>query len=319
MAYQFSKDITITPAAGNGVCDLVWAIKELLKTAGWTCVGSGTGTGGTYDTSDLITTAAILNASVGDKAYVILQKPGSTFQVSFQRVESRLNFRMKITPTGFAAPAAADATPAAADQVVLCGSGTDASPTGAQWMNNVNTYRGQMAADNAAPYTWYFFAHQAGTTTVNASGFLDAMKAGSYPAEDTQPWIMGLNLNGTGSWTIAALQTAYDVPNVYGNACGYMSATLSAANYKYILAETGYGVPGNLGTNQFNGKDDALEITYARPTFAGTLYGVKGIGTMAKWMGTTRALSSTLSISGTRDRYCIGNCSLPWDGSVPNL
>ena len=102
----------------------------------WTVVSSGTGTGGTWVASgDVISTASVL---ANDRAWFVLQghgymDGGVTYrrQLCFQ-CDASGSLRVKVSPrAGFVdvSGAGPGIVPAASDQRILLGGGTDASPT----------------------------------------------------------------------------------------------------------------------------------------------------------------------------------------------
>ena len=320
MAYLFTKDIVYTIGSGTGFCEAMYEFKELLKSAGWTVIAWGTGTAGTYGVSGDPITAAILNASIGQNAFFVIQKPGTTCQWSFQRKTTEYSWIIKFSPGGFGAPSAPDVVPTPADQVGLFSGGTLSAPTAGYIVVYSGTHRAQIAADDAEPHNFYFLVHANGASTPGMMLFLDHMKTGSYPTEDVQPWIFGYAGNSAWSWFCSNCLTDSVDPPTGTAIVGYLSATTATpTNMVPIQAEYGTSIPGFIGTNPFNSKDDGFEILWSRKNNLTAPVGSKGVSTLLRWMGITRALGSTLSVSTTRDRYCIGNISLPWDGTVPNI
>jgi hypothetical protein len=316
MTYQFTKDTVVQGSIGTGYAGVIWNLKQLLVSCGWTITGSGTGAsaGG----SDLITTAAIMNGSLGSQPYFNIQIPGGTLQFNFQRCTNDHTWRMKLSPTGFPTPVNVtnnSITTFNADEVLLYGGGSNAVPTGSDFAST-NISRTQMGADNAAPYAWYLFSHASGGSTRYVGMLYEPLKSGTYPVADIAPWIFGLSAN-VNSWNFTHFQGT-SLPPAVPNCWAYMSTTLSAANFIPVQVDTGsFLTSGTAGTNPFNGNDDAYDMLWVRSTAAP--YGIKGIGNMMKWMVLARSLGSTLSLVTPKDRYCIGNISLPWDGSVPNI
>lgn len=331
MAYIFSLNTTYVWTNGQpNFCYAIYALKELLKTAGWTLVRSGDGS--TTSATDLITSAAVLYNYNTIGQWFIVRKPGSTLEIAFQRV--LLNgysppqywtdiWRIKVSPGGFGSASATATripTPVPDDTVTVFGGGTDASPYATSLVPAVDG-RVHCAASTSAPYNFYLLAHRPGTTTVQCGIFLDHMETGTYPTEDDQPWVFGVLPNANTPWSQGSLQMN-NGPASTGGTLAYLGASTTSSKFVAVqgLVHHGYsyyGVPGNLATNPFDTRDDTIPIAWARPSSYTSPQGYKGFSTMLKWMGTTRSLGSTQTVSTASDRFCIGNVTLPWDGSTP--
>ena len=165
-------------SAGNMYSRLqhpIWAMKSVLKTAGWKIAAWGSGSStGTY--SDPYTDAEQM---IGNSNWFVITQPNSSRSFSFQKSSvnadnegSIANFhgrsyRIKYAPDGFAVTASLSATvtPGAISgstmELVVLGGGTDASPTFASVIPETYDANYQVFysvyAQNTAPYGWYMF------------------------------------------------------------------------------------------------------------------------------------------------------------------
>ena len=328
MAYLFTIGVTNNHVSDTpNTCKAFIALKALLVSCGWTVVRSGTGTGGTTNTGDLVTTPELLyGAAVGTTKnfqWFILRHPTTTFEICFQRTNmtDTSYWRIKISAGGFGTGGSPSATqtPTATDQVTIWGStSTDASPTGAYFYGHNANHRWHFCASNAEPYNFYWLAHRTGEAIPLAGLALDHLKSGSYPAGDTAPWVIhaadsyAYQRTGVGEREYAPGVGNYGV-------FGFLGSPSTSSNCVFLNGGWNGMFPGGLGTNPWTGKDDSSEIVYARASNFTPPTGLKGVGTMMRWMGITRSFGVTLSVSTSKDRICIGHVTLPWDGSVPNI
>lgn len=340
MTFLFSKD-TVVDCISNypNFCHAMIAFKAHMKSCGWTVPYSGLGTGmGAYSVGDAVDTAALLYgaASSTSKNYqwFILRQPGSTRELCFQRtsMSDPTYWRIKFSPGGFGTAGSPSAiqTPTATDQVGIWGSGTnDASPGGWYLMSNSGSQRFHFCADDAAPYGFYMLGHAAGSQTLKMQMLWDPLKSGSYPASDLEPWVFSIS-GESQAWQFYMFNRE-TAPNTNDYGCyGYLGASSTPSNFVFING-VGYMIGGYLSSsptmcmpygipnNPYNGKEDSIEIPYLRTSGFAAPLGYKGVGTMARWMGIARGLGITQSQVTSRDRYCIGHVTLPWDGSVPKI
>src|ERR1019366_386639 len=209
MSYTYS--VANTPATGAAA---MYIVLSSLVTAGWLVKSDSDGT--TYASSGgQITgggsgTHGLANAD----AWFRIQAPivGSQHrEFTFQRIATNASWRVKYSASaGFTGGSpAATQTPTATDEVVIVGSGTDASPTGAALFAADSAYRFNMiAGDSSAGYGFYWFANannQNSATAITSGFLLDIMQSGSYSASDTDPCVIyfGSAANYGFGWTAA--------------------------------------------------------------------------------------------------------------------
>jgi hypothetical protein len=327
MAFVFTNNVTPT----NG-SDLMYRLKTLLLSANWILKGNGDATN-VSDVADNTATAAgtdyitSAGAMAATNAWWRVRMAGTSPQMEFvfQRGTTNLVWRIKFSPTGFVGgTATATRVPSATDEVVLCGGGTDASPTFTTIFAADGGYRLHIIADNAAPYGWVYVTYPNGGGNPNGAMMLDPLTGTAVG--DTTPYAVYLS-QSVGS-AFRGSGVSLDFTNESGASAPlvYLSTTLSAANFVRALPN-GYGfaggsvmiIPGNTGSNPFDAKDLELPPIYMRRATLSGLTGYKGISSLMRWNGTTRATGDTHTVSTTRDRIIVGDITLPWDGSVPTV
>lgn len=328
MAYSFSTNTTPATAAVA-----IFNLKTLLKAQGWTVPRSSDGT--TYNsTGDQISTGASgANGMDNARAWFVIQAQGATHrQFCFQRqntvgVNTSYQWRVKYSKTaGFTGGSpAATVTPSAADEQVLLGAGTDASPTFAALFATTadGGFRHNLFADgyNACSFAWV------NTTGIPTHGFLFEPTV-TPPAADVDPVVIYIN----------GIISASANGGVAGTGC-FQYESFIRNNTKFF----GY-IPGGAWSTNMNGlalmasnagtyklvapagmnadadtKDEAYTVPLANFTTGTNLGDWKGFSTNLAWSSVARATATTLTVSTTRDRVVVCDVSLPWDGSVPTV
>ena len=150
-------------------------LAEMLVTAGWTYQASGAGTGQSYNAGGKVftNTGSGTTGWSNTNAWARLQDPGGTREFVFQHdnaSKTRIKYSASARFTG-GSPAAGVA-PSAADERIIWGGGTDASPTFGTWFSAF-TLQGASggggagvcylgAALDTAPYGFWFQSHLLG-------------------------------------------------------------------------------------------------------------------------------------------------------------
>jgi hypothetical protein len=331
MTYRFSKDVTFTGGSGAGFATVIFELKSLLTGSGWTVNKSGTGVNSASysDSGDLILSATQLNSA---NAWFKIKMPSRTNEWTFQRTTNDATWRLKYCPTGFITTGSQtgsfNSTPHGINEVIVLGSATDASPTGLSWPNGTtDAMRAQIISDNASPYGAIMVAHKNGDGTITeAAWFTDPMLAGTYDPTDPDPYVAGM----CRSVTILVANNSIQGMNYETSATSKHFAVftgsmvpLAVHGNTYEVSDSSNGlqqvIPGGLGTNPFSSFDDLFLIPWIRRPGFGTSGGFKGYSSLLNWMGTTRSTGDTMSLLTTKDRYCFGNVTLPWDGTTPTV
>lgn len=324
MAYSY--DIGgVQPATGAVT---IFRLKEALKAAGWTVTKSSDGT--TYNpTGDQITSG---NSGAGgmanNSAWFVIKSPSTTFprQICFQRGTTNLVWRVKYSGTSGYVTGSPTATvvPSAADDQIIFGGGTDASPTFAQLLSTDNTYRMNVVCGGAAEnYTFFFFTNINGSSIATTNIFLDVMMPGTYPAADIDPSVINIEYNNA-----SALNS--NLGSVTTSPRGWLRKGLSGEGFVRIqglgLYTIGNGTityPGGAGVNSFTTNDEVIPMTYARLSSQTSPVGWKGVSSLITVNGVFRASGDTLSVATTKDKLILSGVttstsifvSIPWNGT----
>lgn len=317
MGYIYNNPSNVSGVLHTTGVEFAYQLKELLKRAGWTVPQSGTGTSGSYGTSDLITSAAVLGTS---RAWFEIRDPAGTRAFTFQRISNDANFRIKYAATGGFAAGTEDTTGAAntaAEEKVLLGSGTDASPSGGTFGSVSGSKLLYMVADNEAPYGFCVYSKAQASSTDHTLFFLDPLRPGSYANTDTDPVVIGcvngwtsngltsLNSGGLWAWFVKDTESAA-FQNV---GASYMAGWMSSNNLS----------PGG-GTDPETGKDITIPLIWGRaPGSFSAPAGWKGVSSLFTCVLASRQNGDTLSEASTRDRILIqyGQWAMPWNGAIP--
>jgi len=298
--------------------EVIFALKELLKLAGWDVPNSGDSLS-YFSASDGITGAGSGAGGLNNStAWFRIRAPASMTprrEFVFQRGTTERAWWIQVSAEdGFITGApSATVAPTAGDDENLHGT----AATGTTLFAAFSSYKYHMAADNAAPFTWYCESALNGTGALDAILLFDTMVAGSFNALDQDPAVYYVS-NGS---------TALDSTTLGGSAGpkGWYQKDLAGDVFVamptavYTSSTLGQSIPENTGTNPYDSDDNHFPIPYVRPSGAISQIGWKGFGSMMRWAGVNRANMDTLSDGGTRTKVIIGMVVLPWDGSVPSV
>lgn len=307
MTYQFYKGMPTTGA------EAAFEMKEVMVTAGWTVMYSGTGTGGTHGASDLIIDGTVLE---GTRAWFRIRHPDGIRELIIQRINGNMLWRVKFSlAAGFtSAPTGGgsideDHTPSATDEEDILGGGTDNAPASSAMFGSDGTYQWKVGADDTSPYNVYAFGLPTGGGIVNATWIIETLSQlqitdadGTYIyIKKTTPTYINLWSDASGGYCFAPSATPTIWTN-YGALIYYTDATRI--------------IPSSMGSNPISGEDELFPVPFGRKAGVSNS-GYKGISIQLKWTGTSRSSGDTLTVSTTRDRIIFGDISVPWDGSVP--
>jgi hypothetical protein len=335
MTWVFSTTGNIfTPRAAPGCTTLVYTLVKFLASLSgspWTIPQWSNGSSVATDNGASLTSATQIDNSL---AWVRIAIPGGGKEFTFQHSSTATSsggdsiWRVKYCPTGsFNTGSSATATPSATVQGILAGGGTDASPTfpsaGFGYPSGLGntSHRFFIGADNASPSGWYAasVSISGGTIYPMNMWFFDPLVSGSYPSEETDPYVVS-----TG-WDSSNLNINYFATSFYRDDWSFVRGflgTLTSSNFTGIQSpiptiNTTQAIPSGLGTNQFSYKDNLFRLIWMRRSGLASPTGYKGMSSIFSYNGVLRATMDTLTVSTSRDRILIGNTWLPWDGSIP--
>jgi hypothetical protein len=320
MSYTYSVNNSFATGA-----IAVFNLKETLKTGGWLVKSSSDGT--TYNSTgdQIVSGAAGATGLANSNAWFRIQAPGTPHrEFTFQR-GSNTSWRIKYsTAANFTGGSpGATQTPSATDEQLLLGTGTDAAPSTATWFSADAGYLTHIGVGTGGSDGYGFYIVNLLNGGSNTAGclVLDPINAGI--TEDVDQCVLYTGIT-TGCFTTSIL--ASEGSSGADRVVGWIGKGLTGEGFVSIPANQYFSggntvVPGNLGTNPFNSKDDTIPIFFMRRVALVNPVGYKGIGGLMKWVGTTRSIGDTLSTSasGSKDRIIINAVSLPWNGSTPSL
>lgn len=317
--------------------DLMWIFISAALAAGWRIVKSGDGASaysatsesalanndctdtGNYEPNDGATFAKITNSCANVRAWFVLKPPSGAAQQAELCVQlcgsggdlNDYQFRAKFSVGGFSAGSpSATRVPAAAagDEVVLCGGGDDATPTGAEMLNFDAAFRFNLFfdADSATPYAW------GRAWTNNTDSILWAfdwdLLTNLKASGDASPYAVRFGLGTTASIT----QTSdVDLAGVgFGTRIGASGTTKCLPLVPCFIDATRYY--DGIGLSTVDNTEEPEYLLYARPATAATYRGRKGISTRNGWRSTAHSFADHLTIASVVTYVQIENQILPW-------
>jgi hypothetical protein len=337
MAYSWNKNVQFNMRGDASVVKnptaefAIFSLKQALSGAGWNVPQWSDGVT-LYSGGHLLTSWTQITAS---RAWVRVQMPSTTREFIFQRSSTAGNanshfWRVKYCPKGgFTTGATATVTPSATIEYVLCGGGTDASPTpgspfgftpGATPASEVS-FTCNIVVDNAVPYGFCLWGCD---YLLNPVGriFCDPLLNGTSGSNDEDAYVVccqnGVDTNG---WSGTGLTS--ETTSVNGMAC-FFSASITAGSQctnviipsMALNAAATVIAPRNLGTNTYSYKEEAPRAFYVRRAAATPPNGYKGVSTLFR-MGTTYRTSGELLSFATKNDYIrIGDIWVVWDGGA---
>jgi hypothetical protein len=305
--------------------DCGYAIKQLLVTAGWSVLESGTGSAGAgsgvYNaTGDAITTGALMNNT---NAWFRIRSPlgASGPQFVFQNANNGGGYNIWFTCYGVSS-----AGNASTPTTLLNGSQIRQSSWTLFASTTSPVHRLFVAADNAAPYGFWFGQIPVGGGAVKGINVLAPLSV-TNPGDVTPYMVVsGLSSSSMLVADLASYASAYSGHLNFGYIPGTTNCTIIPGflptNQSYfggalnLASSTSYA--GGYGADPITGKDALFPIMYAR-SLALTLPCWKGVTSFFRLKGTIRGNADTATVATPSDYIHMGDVVLPWDGSVPVL
>jgi len=282
--YSTQSTLNIGFAANKGNI-MMYHLKELLKTAGWSVISSSDGT--TYNASGDQISSSDSGAGGMDNnnAWFRIQDPGTVREYVFQRGTTSQAWKWMYSASDKFTGGTPNATtvPTATDEQGLAKAGTSAVtmlPTGAGFAH--------IAVQNAAHngvYAWWLMVSQAGTTLPEQTLMCcDAMDA-SLSTGDNDPCVH----YGSDDAPVDATVGSTSVASTTDSFRGWMRYNETDEEWSGLTAAYYYTATGVLYTpgfgllNPHNDKFGLLPIPYFRHSSTGTTVGFKGLGKYIKW------------------------------------
>lgn len=339
-------DVNSIPATGT---EAVYKLKEVLKLAGWTVTQSSDGS--TYNgAGDQITSpGAGAGGMSNDGAWFDVREPsgagGRTWSFQVITVASE-SWRIKMSAAaGFGVGTATQVGADNGDEVILCGGGTDASPTGGFTFPANGTYRVHIIAEDVAVgpvgnqcWGFWFFVTATGTGALSTWFAQEPMAVNSYPVltgtrtspiqgeadpciyireydANAMTWNFANRSMNDPTWNDTPLQgwVAYGYPNTRGfyrnrSPSAYECNSTFGRRYLKNVGNAPFGVDVTFPIYVSNdGNESAFNA------------GWKGAMNFLRAAGTNRSYPDTINLSTDAYVYC-GDLLVPWEnGTAPQL
>jgi len=330
MAYQYDVNNFV---GVNGGAEVIFALRQLLVSCGWTVVADADGT--TYSgTGVQITHAGSgANGMNNSRAWFHIRGPATMVprrEFCFQRGASGVAYWWIKVSAEDGYDVAGDAndmpTQSAADgdsqNVTMMAAGGTTNGgfifDGPGSAPNYGEFVYHIGADDAAPFGWYVIAKSCGTYPSNDGGTIvfEPMVPGSYPDEEPDPAIY---LSGS---TTSMFQYGGGLGPAGTNTNGWYAKNTAGEAWvnlvPHVYYNSGYGqmVPIQAGTNGNTGQVNDFPIAWGRGSGAGTGVGWKGFGSQMRWLACPKEEGEPLIRNGVADRICFGDVTLPWPAGV---
>jgi hypothetical protein len=347
MAYLFnngSSTLMLTVASSGA---LMYALKELLKAAGWEVQASSDGinvsnTAG--NANDQITSAVEMNTS---NAWFVIKQPDQRGghgpggrQFIFRRGASDANWLVAYVPRqaesaggGAQAPTANGTTaaiPTFTATHALVGTLPD---TAGAFFSAASSRRWQLCAQDADPFGFYMIGWTTGapgTGGVTTPGALlfDPLEPGTFDEDDQDPYAIycvGTAASGTPFTFNGSFAASPSAPNTtLGLTPGayYRKGLTREGFYPHTALPLMDTVRSAYGLNPIDPKrEQSLPVIYGRRCISGTTTTertqIKGQSMFARWKAAGVPTGSRFSRGGiSNNRIVVGDVTLPWDPSV---
>jgi len=291
MTWQFDVNNSISSNSG---AEWLYGHKVLLVSCGWTVPRSGDGTTG-GDGDNISSVASLTDVN----SWMVLRRPDDGAEWCFSMGGTSTTDRWDVLYskgalfTGGTSSARATAT----DEQYLCTDASDLFISGSSVWN--------YCADDAAPYGWVL-------QNTDSGGLIlyDPMAEGTYHPDDPDPYICATvfaydqyRLAEEGDLTTNETPKGW-TGSFWGSIPGCLISSSSG----------GDAFPIGLSVNPYSNKDSISPVPHARNNTQPTANGWKGFSTVVQWMGTSRAVKST--ITTTTRSYIVWGLNnyicLPW-------
>jgi hypothetical protein len=317
MAFVYS--VNNTPASGAAAIVL---LKDLMKTAGWAMRKSSNGTtvSAVNPNPDPVDAAYLANQD----AWFIMRHPDATArEIAFQRGANNQSWRISYSRAGlFSGGGTATRIASDADeQLLFTGGGTNANPTYINLFQADGTYRWNIVGDNAGGRSILAFAFPTGAvasgTNLQTAILFDGLTSGTYPAEDSDPFVGGAGSTGGTGCLVRQGTSGATWSYIYGFLRAWLKWGLAGRTWSSPAAAFpnigGYDSSANLLPNPHNNKDDLFEALYVSQN-NGNGYKGKGSG-IVLWRGTNRNLGDIIVV-GSQAYVCADHVAIPWPNAT---
>ena len=327
------------PTSFTTVVHRLWLwIDFMVVNGGWVIKGSGDGLSA-YNNSGTLPAANVFTATTpygtganalgNTRAWIRLAMPSGK-EICIQYIANsatQLWVRIKFTSSTYtnvasytASSTVVPTTPVLADDNVLVGTGTDASPTAkaidsAESSISVVSCKMIARVENASPYRWWVaIPGSAGASVVRSIIFMDYLT--NVSASDTDPYVLH-SYNNNSLVTNPATYLSVGSVAADANTLGKMNTTYVGLPAWYpcmqLAAGTTISVVGALGSNEADNLVTCFRPRYGLYSGAASPNGEKGIGTLWSWK--TSNIQGVVSTLTRSDKIAIGDLVFDWNGT----
>lgn len=292
----------------------IYDVRAGLVAGGWTIVADSDGT--TYSSSGTQVTSGGSGAHgfANASAWFCARNPDGSLYLTVQRsTSSNITGRVKghlTAPTG----GSAAQVPASADEWIILGAGTDASPTFAQWIgaSDASSYWGNVSVQTTSPYLVHAFAYTGwvsggGITAVHTKFCVDKVQAWSAPTGDDCPWMIHAAGGSSGADTLGVgggidSDTGLMGVRVRAPASGGTHSTVIVPALTLMANNSANQTfPGGAPLDQADSKYPLLPLAYCRRAGASSPQVWKGYSTLFAWNPITSSGTGVLGDLYTTD------------------
>lgn len=322
---------TIGPTPAVSPARVGYGLLDLLVSQGGSWKGSGSGSGGAYSATGSVFTQSVpwdagTNGFGNSGAWGRVQLADGTREVTVQHSAHasivQIRIKASLASRFTSGSPSATVTPSAADETLVCGSGTDGSPTYyAVSSGDVRTGTLIAWADKASPYGFWL------SSLDPLSGYPQLLiyrdPCVSTSASDPDPYVWSVsNSTVTQGYAgsakqlssapaefsgIAVTQARMSTSFVYvePQTPAYLSS--DGATWNCAVASLGVSHPGRFVPG--------FPCYYSRNTYDAAPKGPKGIGTLFTWKLTAVSSNQSASRVSANDSMVLGDCLFVWNGT----
>jgi hypothetical protein len=339
----------VNNAVGTGATAM-YNLKERLKAAGWTVIGSGDGVSSSNLTgTDLITSASIF-AAANYGAWIVLKQPGSLRQLCIAKKNDGTgqpgrNWRIKYSPRlGFTdgprqngvivGSISATNNPSSADERLLLSNPSFNDDTsinsGGQFFIPDNTHIHHIMCQDAAPYGFWMIGYSTSNPTTRVDYVFMSDPVVGYDPLDVDPYVWYVtNIGGNPTNTPLRSSGMFGAPAGNGTSpfalwrAGLTNETWAKCCAPSFLVGgvNARAIPAGIGQNIYQGGDDLLPVPYfgqrlPQSTALGAV-SFKGFSTLFRWKGANYANLKLLRAVTDGDLVVFDDVVADWNGSTP--
>lgn len=313
----------------NTPADVIFVLIRDLVAGGWEVIGSGDGLLLYSSSGNIISQSGTGAGGINYKTWWRLRQPtggdapyAGVREMTFSRDVADYIWRVKYSrAAGFVGGSPGpDQTPSAADEVVLCGGGTDAAPTGtAAFPNSLNLVSYTVIGDADSNFGWVQLVLPPAPRTTSSSNkgliFFDPLI--DIAATEADPFVFcmqGTSYTANLDLVGAKPPTNKNIPSTifFGG-----TADEAWANISYQpIGNTSRNVwPLNSGVDRLRNAEGLTPMFAVNAASDNLPVSLKGRSSLFRWAATNRVDMTLFELDVPGDYIKLGDVALPWDGT----